>query len=126
MGAVEPHRRHGRRRASLTDATNASRTLLYDIGERAWSDELCALFGVPRSSLAEVRPSCGRFGVVAPGAGSGDLAGVPISGVAGDQQAALFGQACFSPGMVKATYGTGSFVLCNVGDALPPRWPRGW
>jgi glycerol kinase len=105
----------------LTDATNASRTLLYDIGQRAWSDELCALFGVPRSALAEVRPSCGRFGVVAPaaGAGLGDLAGVPISGVAGDQQAALFGQACFSPGMVKATYGTGSFVLCNVGERCP-------
>ena len=106
----------------LTDPTNASRTLVYDIGERAWSDELCELFRVPRAALAEVRPSCGRFGLVAPGAGAGleDLAGVPISGVAGDQQSALFGQACFSPGMVKATYGTGSFVLCNVGE----RWPE--
>jgi glycerol kinase len=105
----------------LTDPTNASRTLVYDIGERAWSDELCELFRVPRAALAEVRPSCGRFGLVAPGAGAGleDLAGVPISGVAGDQQSALFGQACFSPGMVKATYGTGSFVLYNVGERCP-------
>ena len=105
----------------LTDPTNASRTLVYDIGERAWSDELCELFRVPRAALAEVRPSCGRFGLVAPGAGAGleDLAGVPISGVAGDQQSALFGQACFWPGMVKATYGTGSFVLYNVGERCP-------
>jgi glycerol kinase len=102
-----------------TDATNASRTLLYDIAERRWSDELCELFGVPRAALAEVRPSCGRFGVVATGGALGDLDGVPISGVAGDQQSALFGQACFEPGMVKATYGTGSFVLCNVGERCP-------
>jgi len=102
-----------------TDATNASRTLLYDIGERHWSDELCELFGVPRAALAEVRPSCGRFGVVAAGGALSDLDGVPISGVAGDQQSALFGQACFEPGMVKATYGTGSFVLCNVGERCP-------
>jgi glycerol kinase len=102
-----------------TDATNASRTLLFDITERRWSDELCELFGVPRSVLASVHPSCGRFGVVAVDDALGDLAGVPISGVAGDQQAALFGQACFEPGMVKVTYGTGSFVLCNVGEECP-------
>ncbi len=104
----------------VTDATNASRTLLYDIGERRWSAELCDTFGVPRRALPEIRPSCGRLGVV-----GGELAnvpglsGVPVSGVAGDQQAALFGQACFEPGMVKATYGTGSFVLLNVGDRCP-------
>jgi len=105
-----------------TDPTNASRTLLYDIGERAWSAELCDLFGVPPGALAEVRPSCGRFGVLAPHAapGADALAGLPISGIAGDQQAALFGQACFEPGMVKVTHGTGSFVLANAGPACPP------
>jgi glycerol kinase len=95
----------------LTDASNASRTLLFDIRELAWSDELCELFGVPRSVLAEVRPSSGRFGL------TGD--GIPVSGVAGDQQAALFGQACVRPGMAKNTYGTGSFVLMNVGTTCP-------
>jgi len=106
----------------VTDASNAARTLLFDIHDLAWSDELCELFGVPRAALPEVRPSCGRLGVVGgelggPGA---PLEGVPVSGVAGDQQAALFGQACFSPGMAKATYGTGTFVLLNVGESSPP------
>jgi glycerol kinase len=105
-----------------TDATNASRTMLYDIVERSWSEELCAVFGVPRHALAEVRPSCGRFGVVAGAlaARSPSLTGVPVSGVAGDQQAALFGQACVTTGMAKVTYGTGSFVLLNVGERCPP------
>ncbi len=105
-----------------TDATNASRTLLYDIGERSWSDELCDIFGVPRRALPEVRPSCGRFGVVGGtlGTAASTIAGVPVSGVAGDQQAALFGQACVTPGMAKVTYGTGSFVLLNVGERCPP------
>jgi glycerol kinase len=100
-----------------TDPSNASRTLLFDIGECAWSDELLDLFGVPRSCLPEVRPSSGRFGVTVPGCAAG-LA-VPVAGIAGDQQAALFGQACFDPGMTKNTYGTGSFVLLNVGSTLP-------
>ncbi|MXV91605.1 MAG: glycerol kinase GlpK [Acidimicrobiia bacterium] len=100
-----------------TDATNASRTMLFDIGALAWSSELCALFGVPRDALPDVRPSSGDFGVTAPGAACG--AGVPIRGVAGDQQAALFGQAAFRPGDAKNTYGTGSFVLMNVGSAPP-------
>src|SRR5205085_5382459 len=95
----------------VTDPSNASRTLLYDIRERAWSDELCDLFGVPPSCLPEVRPSSGRFGVTTDG--------VPVAGIAGDQQAALFGQACFTPGMTKNTYGTGSFVLMNVGPDCP-------
>ncbi|MCU1377875.1 MAG: glycerol kinase [Acidimicrobiales bacterium] len=95
----------------LTDTSNASRTLLFDIGELRWSDELCELFGVPRSVLPEVRPSSGRFGVTTDG--------IPVSGVAGDQQAALFGQACVRPGMAKNTYGTGSFVLMNVGTTCP-------
>jgi glycerol kinase len=103
-----------------TDASNASRTLLYDIVSRAWSPELCDLFGVPDRALAEVRSSCGRFGAVMATALDGLLAGVPVSGIAGDQQAALFGQACFGPGMAKVTYGTGSFVLTNAGATTPP------
>ncbi len=100
-----------------TDATNASRTMLFDIGSLAWSSELCDLFGVPMAALPEVRPSSGAFGVTGPGAACG--AGVPVTGVAGDQQAALFGQAAFEPGATKNTYGTGSFVLMNVRGALP-------
>jgi glycerol kinase len=97
--------------AYCTDVTNASRTLLCDIATRTWDDELCELFGVTGVTLPEIRPSSGRFGVTADG--------VPVSGIAGDQQAALFGQACFSPGMTKNTYGTGSFVLMNVGASMP-------
>jgi glycerol kinase len=100
-----------------TDPSNASRTLLYDIRERAWSDELLDLFGIPASVLPEVRPSSGRFGVTVEGCGL--PAGIPVSGIGGDQQAALFGQACFTPGMTKNTYGTGSFVLMNVGPDCP-------
>jgi glycerol kinase len=101
-----------------TEVSNASRTMLLDIRSLTWSHELCALFGVPIEALPEVRPSSGRFGVVE--CGVQGLDGVPIAGVAGDQQAALFGQACVSPGMTKNTYGTGSFVLMNVGDVCPP------
>ena len=101
----------------VTDPGNASRTLVFDIGSLAWSDELCAIFGVPPGCLPEVRPSCGRLGLTVPGA-AGGLA-VPVAGIAGDQQAALFGQACFSPGMTKNTYGTGSFVLMNLGPSRP-------
>jgi glycerol kinase len=101
-----------------TEPSNASRTMLFDIGALAWSDELLELFGVPRSLLPEVRPTQGRFATTA--AGLPVVAGIPVSGMAGDQQAALFGQACLDPGMSKNTYGTGSFVLMNVGDALPP------
>ena len=101
-----------------TDVTNASRTLAFDIGALAWDAELVDLFGLPARSLPEVMPSSGRFGVTA--RAFGELpAGTPISGVAGDQQAALFGQACFTPGMTKNTYGTGSFVLMNVGSDCP-------
>src|SRR5204862_2141574 len=94
-----------------------SRTMLFDIGTGAWSGELLELFGVPRSCLPEVRPSSGRFGITDPERAAGLR--VPISGIAGDQQAALFGQACFEPGMTKNTYGTGSFVLTNVGPTVP-------
>jgi len=104
-----------------TDATNASRTLLFDIVVRRWSAELLDLFGVPAAALAEVRPSCGRFGRVSADTfgGSSPLRGVPISAMIGDQHAALFGQACFDPGMTKATFGTGSFILMNVGGRCP-------
>jgi glycerol kinase len=98
-----------------TDHTNASRTMLYDIGARAWSDELCDLFGVPRHLLPHVRTSAGDFGVA-----SGEHLGsdVPIRGVAGDQQAALFGQGCWTAGSAKNTYGTGAFLLQNTGSEL--------
>jgi glycerol kinase len=100
-----------------TEPSNASRTMLYDIGRLAWSEELCDLFGVPMGALGEVRPSSGRFGVTHER--SGLPPGIPISGIAGDQQAALFGHACFEPGATKNTYGTGSFVLMNVGPTCP-------
>ena len=101
-----------------TDPSNASRTMLFDIRSLQWSDEMCDLFGVPASALPEVLPSSGRFGVTI--SHSGVPAGIPVSGIAGDQQAALFGQACVQPGMAKNTYGTGSFVLLNVGATCPP------
>ncbi len=98
----------------VTDASNASRTLLYDIHEGAWSQELCTIFGVPLDALPEVVASYGVVGRTDPSVFDGlDL---PIAGIAGDQQAALFGQACFTPGSSKCTYGTGSFVLVNTGD----------
>jgi glycerol kinase len=101
----------------VTDPSNASRTLLYDIRRGAWDAELCELFGVPQRALPEVRPSIGTFGTTRPAALHGHA--VPVSGVAGDQQAALYGQACLDPGMAKNTYGTGSFVLLNAGEAAP-------
>ncbi len=101
----------------VTEPSNASRTLLFDIRSMEWSPELCQLLEVPIESLPEVRSSSGRFGITAGTTAFG--AGIPISGVAGDQQAALFGQACFEPGMTKNTYGTGSFLLMNVGSECP-------
>jgi glycerol kinase len=104
-----------------TDVTNASRTMLYDIVERRWSAELCELFGIPESVLPRVCPSSGRFGTVGSSAlGEGSpLVGAPVAAMAGDQHAALFGQACFEKGMTKVTVGTGSFVLMNAGPACP-------
>jgi glycerol kinase len=101
-----------------TDPSNASRTLLFDIRRRRWDADLTALFGIPPSCLPEVRPTSGRFGVTA-SVVPGLPAGVPIAGVAGDQAASLFGHACLRPGMTKNTYGTGSFVLKNVGERCP-------
>jgi glycerol kinase len=94
----------------VTDASNASRTMLYDISRGDWDDELLKIFGVPRSMLPEVRSSSEVYGVT-------NLLGtpIPIAGIAGDQQAALFGQACTKPGMAKNTFGTGCFMLMNTG-----------
>jgi len=100
-----------------TDHTNASRTMLFDIHRLDWDDELLERLGIPRAMLPEVRPSIGRFGVTDPSVFQGIEA--PIAGVAGDQQAALVGQACFEPGDAKNTYGTGSFVLLNTGERAP-------
>jgi glycerol kinase len=105
----------------VTDATNASRTLLYDIAAGRWDPELLNLFGVPACSLPQIRPSAGVFGETLPAALHGHA--VPVAGVAGDQQAALFGQACVDPGMAKNTYGTGSFVLLHSGFTVPDGSP---
>ncbi|HVF43712.1 MAG TPA: glycerol kinase GlpK [Pyrinomonadaceae bacterium] len=102
-------------RVHATDVSNASRTLLFDINTLAWDDELLALFGVPRRSLPEATPSSFVLGQTEASEFFG--ASVPVAGVAGDQQAALFGQGCHEPGMVKNTYGTGSFLLANTGRA---------
>ena len=101
-----------------TEPSNASRTLLFDIGAGRWDPELLDLFGVPERALPPVRPSVGAFGETDPAAFHGQRA--PVAGVAGDQQAALFGQACLVAGLAKNTYGTGSFVLVNSGDSRPP------
>ena len=103
-------------RRHVTDASNASRTLLFDINSGAWSAELCSLLGVPVGALPEVVPSWGALGSTDPSAFLG--LSLPIAGVAGDQQAALFGQACYSVGASKCTYGTGSFVLANTGTQI--------
>jgi glycerol kinase len=95
-----------------TDATNASRTLLFNIHTGEWDDELLEIIGVPRSMLPEVKDSSARFGESVPELFGG---AIPIAGIAGDQQAATIGQACFRPGMIKSTYGTGCFALLNTG-----------
>jgi glycerol kinase len=97
-----------------TDPTNASRTLLYDIHERRWDSELCEILNVPEAMLPEVHPSAGVFGETE--AFEGIPAGVPVAGVAGDQQAALYGQGCWEPGQAKNTYGTGCFLVMNTGQ----------
>lgn len=102
----------------LTDVTNASRTLLMDLGSRTWSEEQCALLGVPRAVLPEIVPSAERLAETRGFPGLPD--GIPITGIAGDQHAALFGQACFEPGDAKCTYGTGAFLLVNTGAQPTP------
>jgi len=108
-------------RVHATDATNASRTLLYNIHDGCWDDALLALFGIPKSVLPDVRNSSGVFGLTEPALFGG---AIPICGIAGDQQAALIGQACFAPGMLKATYGTGCFALLNTGLTAVPSQHR--
>ncbi|MGZ6312547.1 MAG: glycerol kinase GlpK [Candidatus Limnocylindrales bacterium] len=108
-------------RSFATDASNASRTLLLDLATRVWSPEQLARFGIPEAALPEVRPTDGDFGVLEP-----DILGaeVPLRAMAGDQQAALFGQTCFQPGEAKNTYGTGCFLLATTGPT-PPLPPAG-
>ena len=101
-------------RSHVTEPTNASRTLLYDIHGKRWDDELLEILRVPAAMLPEVRPSSGVFGETSGIDGVPD--GVPIAGIAGDQQAALFGQGCWEPGMAKNTYGTGAFLVLNTGE----------
>jgi glycerol kinase len=98
-----------------TDFSNASRTMLFDIRQLAWDEQLCALFGVDPARLPEPLPSAHAYGTTSEFGGE-----VPVAALAGDQQAALFGQACHAPGSAKNTYGTGSFVLLNVGGEAPP------
>jgi glycerol kinase len=100
----------------VTDVSNASRTLLMDLSTGDWSDELCSLFGVPRDALPDVVPSWGEVATSDPAVFCG--LSLPIAGIAGDQQSALFGQTCFDVGDSKCTYGTGSFILTNTGSEL--------
>lgn len=100
-------------KAHLTDATNASRTMLCNIHTGRWDDELLALFDIPKTLMPEIKDSSADFGITSPEIFG---AAIPIRGVAGDQQAATIGQACFEPGMMKSTYGTGCFALLNTGD----------
>ncbi len=102
----------------LTEPSNASRTMLMDLDTLDWSPAMTSLFSVPSSTLADIRPSTTNFATISADAVP-ELSGVPITGILGDQQAALFGQACFDTGLVKATYGTGAFVLANAGDSSP-------
>lgn len=101
----------------VTDYSNASRTMLFDVDKLCWDEYLCEKLGIPMSMLPEVKPSSMVYGEVASGVmGLEELAGVPIAGAIGDQPAALFGQGCFKPGQAKNTYGTGCFLLMNTGD----------
>jgi glycerol kinase len=103
--------------AHVTDVSNAARTMLCDIRSRQWDPELCALFGVPLAALPEIRPTSSVVGTIVDGFAV--AAGTPLASMVGDQQGALFGQACVEPGMTKNTYGTGSFLLMNAGPTCP-------
>jgi len=107
-----------RGKVHVTDYSNASRTMLYNIGELKWDDKILEALNIPKAMLPEVRPSSEVYGYTDPKTFGG--AEIPISGVAGDQQAALFGQACFKPGTAKNTYGTGCFMLMNTGEKMIP------
>ena len=99
-----------------TDATNASRTMLFNIHTQKWDDELLTIFNIPRTLLPSVHDCAADYGCIASGVITEDSVAIPVGGVAGDQQAALFGQACFSEGMIKSTCGTGCFMIMNTGD----------
>jgi glycerol kinase len=114
FGTVDAWLLHKLTGRHVTDYTNASRTLLFDIRKLAWDPELCEILGVAMDSLPEPLPSAHVYGETTEFGGS-----VPVAGIAGDQQAALYGQACHAPGLGKNTYGTGSFVLENAGDSAP-------
>jgi glycerol kinase len=101
-------------KAHVTDPSNASRTLLFNIHTLSWDDDLCALFDIPKSMLPEVYPSSYTFA----NTGKSLQKAIPITAIIGDQQSALFGENCLSPGMVKATFGTGCFVVMNLGDNI--------
>ena len=112
FGTVDAWLMHHLTGQHLTDVTNASRTMLFNIHTCTWDEELLALFGIPRAVLPDVVPSSGLLGL----SKARGLEGIPVAGIAGDQQAALFGQACFDPGMSKTTYGTGCFALMHTGE----------
>jgi glycerol kinase len=114
FGTIDSWLVHKLTGAHVTDYSNASRTLLFDISGLRWDPDLCELLGVPSGSLPEPRPSAEVYGETTEFGGS-----VPVAGIAGDQQAALYGQACHQAGLAKNTYGTGSFVLQNAGPAAP-------
>ena len=117
-GTVDSFLAHRLTGEHVTDPSNASRTLLFGLHTLDWDDELLALFGVPRACLPRIVDNAGVFGHTR---GVGFLPdGIPVAGLAGDQQSALFGQACFTPGMAKCTYGTGAFLLLNTGSAPVP------
>ncbi|MEA2272519.1 MAG: glycerol kinase [Solirubrobacteraceae bacterium] len=118
FGTVDAWLAHNLVGEAATDPSNASRTLLFDIAGGTWDEELLDLFGIPAAALPPVKPSAGVFGQTSADAFHGHA--VPLAGVAGDQQAALFGQACLDAGQGKNTYGTGSFVLVNLGNQVPP------
>ena len=104
-------------RVHITDYSNASRTMLFDVDNLCWDEKMCEYLNIPMSILPEVKPSSMVYGKVAGGIiGLEELEGIPISGAIGDQPAALFGQACFEPGQAKNTYGTGCFLLMNTGE----------
>ena len=106
-------------RVHITDYSNASRTMLFDVDNLCWDEKMCEYLNIPMSILPEVKPSSMVYGKVAGGIiGLEDLEGIPIAGAIGDQPAALFGQACFEPGQAKNTYGTGCFLLMNIGDTM--------
>lgn len=122
FGTIDAFLVHGLTGEHATDPSNASRTMVYNLHEAGWDPELAERLGVPMETLPEVRPSSGSFGTIDPSTRLGsqlpELEGVPVAGVAGDQQAALFGQGCLEPGEAKGTLGTGAFFLANTGEEV--------